>query len=130
MRTINFIRRSGLFIVALFLVVACGHELPNLIRTWSGEAPAISSAEGIVSGEKKIIITEQDGTTFRGKVITRAGEKDILGSIASDNEHFVYVHIGGMGHAEGRILGSNRLETCYVNPGDNAVVGCSVSTRD
>ena len=73
-------------------------------------------------------IFEKIGTS--NDIDKRLYEEDILGSIASDNEHFVYVHIGGMGHAEGRILGSNRLETCYVNPGDNAVVGCSVSTRD
>ena len=85
--------------------------------------------KGSPSGEKKITI-EQDGSTFRGTVVTRAGVKNIIGSIASDNEHFVYVHVGDMGHAEGRILGKNRIETCYVHPGKNAVAGCSVSSRE
>lgn len=124
-----FIKRSGIFAVILVLLVACNHELPNLTGTWSGEATAISGVEGLVSGEKKITI-EQDGSTFRGTVVTRGGVKNIIGSIASDNEHFVYVHVGDMGHAEGRILGKNRIETCYVHPGKNAVAGCSVSSRE
>ena len=129
MRTMYFIKKSSLFVAVLLLVASCHHKLPDLTGTWSGEATAISSNEGVVSGEKKITI-EQDGSTFRGTVVTRAGVKDILGSIASDNEHFVYVHVGDMGHAEGRILGKNRIETCYVHPGKNAVAGCSVSSRE
>lgn len=105
-------------------------KIPSLVGTWSGDNNTISDKKGLKTWKKTVHITEQTDRRFRGHFIYSAGRKDFFGVIYPDNETFTWVAADSKGYNHGRILGTDRIAACYVEPGDEATAGCADLRRD
>lgn len=106
-----------------------GGDIPNLVGTWSGENRTISDLKGLRSWTKTIHITEQTDRRFRGYFTYSAGTKHFFGVIYPDNETMTWVASDSKGYNHGRLMGSDRLGACYVEPGAEATAGCADMRR-
>ncbi len=105
-------------------------EIPNMIGTWKGENRTVSDLKGYkVWGEKVVKITEQKDRRFRGTFTYPDGTKNFFGVIYPDNQTFTWVASNSKGFNHGKILGDNQIGACYVEPWEQATVGCATLTR-
>jgi hypothetical protein len=105
-------------------------DIPNLIGTWVGENRTVSDKKGYqVWGTKTVEMTEQQDRRFRGHFTYAAGTKNFFGVIYPDNVSFTWVASDSHGYNHGRILGRDRIATCYVESGPDATAGCADLTR-
>ena len=104
--------------------------VPNLIGTWVGDNKTISDKKGMKTWKKTVQITEQTDRRFRGHFVYSAGRKDFFGVIYSDNTSFTWVASDSKGYNHGRILGTDHIAACYVEPGEEATAGCADLKRE
>ena len=85
----------------------------------------------IESGRLEVTkITEQNNRLFKGYVIHKGGKEAFVGVIRSDYINFYWADSGNDdGKVIGTILKKNKIETCYLDSGRDAVVGCSILLR-
>ena len=77
-----------------------------------------------------IEITEQKNRLFRGHVVHKGGKEAFVGVIKSDYKTFYWADSSNDdGKVIGIILNKNKIETCYLDSGRDAVVGCSILLR-
>ncbi len=79
--------------------------------------------------ELTLNIKGQDGRKFWGEIVSKDDTVALLGIIASDKQTIYHVNNAG-GHANGRLTGPNKYETCFLNPGkDLTIASCNVFTK-
>lgn len=109
---------------------AAADNIPNLVGTWVGDNNTISDKKGMKTWKKTIEITQQTDRRFRGHFVYSAGRKDFFGVIYPDNISFTWVASDSKGYNHGRILGTDHIAACYVEPGPEATAGCADLKRE
>jgi hypothetical protein len=120
------------FILAtLISVPALSADAPSLVGTWTGQRDRIAKVEGRRGGLATLVITEQQGNTFRGhlKRSNPTGDEDeqLWGAFApggqlmmgSDEEGTYIFHV----------IDQNTLDYCYSETGPSPRTVCARLTR-
>ena len=106
-------------------------EIPNLIGTWQGENIKSTLKKGFVKSKNTVEITEQRNRLFKGYVIHKGGKEAFVGVIKSDYKNFYWADSSNDdGKVIGTILNKNKIETCYLDSGKDAIAGCSILLRE
>jgi len=120
------------FLLIFFLasISVDAKKIPNLVGNWEGENIKSTLKKGFLKGKNIIEITEQKNRLFKGYVIHKGGKEAFVGVIRSDYKNFYWADSGNDdGKVIGIILKKNKIETCYLDSGRDAVVGCSILLR-
>ena len=106
-------------------------EIPNLIGKWEGENIQSTLKNGFVKSKNTVEITEQRNRLFRGYVVHKGGKEAFVGVIKSDYKNFYWADSSNDdGKVIGTILNKNKIETCYLDSGKDAIAGCSILLRE
>ena len=120
------------FLLIFFLasISVDAKKIPNLVGNWEGENIKSTLKKGFLKSKNIIEITEQNNRLFKGYVIHKGGKEAFVGVIRSDYINFYWADSGNDdGKVIGIILNKNKIETCYLDSGRDAVVGCSILLR-
>ena len=121
------------FLLIFFLtsISVSAKKIPNLIGKWEGENIKSTLQNGFLKSTNVIEITDQKNRLFRGYVIHKRGKEAFVGVIKSDYKNFYWADSSNDdGKVIGTILKKNKIETCYLDSGKDAVVGCSILLRE
>jgi len=119
------------FIFFLFATEINAKKIPNLIGKWEGENIKSSLKSGFSRSQNIVVITEQKNRVFKGHVIHKGGKEDFVGVIRHDHKNFLWADSSDDdGKVIGKILKKNRIETCYLDSGKDAIAGCSILNRE
>ena len=121
------------FFLLIFLLTSISvnaKKIPNLIGKWEGENIKSTLKKGFVRSNNVVEITEQRNRLFKGYVIHKGGKEAFVGVIKSDYINFYWADSSNDdGKVIGTILKKNKIETCYLDSGRDAVAGCSILLR-
>ena len=122
------------FFLLIFLLTSISvnaKKIPNLIGKWQGENIKSTLKNGFLKSKNVIEITDQKNRLFKGYVIHKGGKEAFVGVIKSDYKTFYWADSSDDdGKVIGIILNKNKIETCYLDSGRDAVVGCSILLRN
>ena len=119
----------NIFLISFFIttIQLNAKNIPNLIGKWQGENIKSSLKKGFVKSNNVVEITEQKNRLFKGYVIHKGGKEAFVGVIRSDYKNFYWADSSNDdGKVIGIILKKNKIETCYLDSGSDAVSGCSI----
>ena len=122
----------NIFLISFFIttIQLNAKNIPNLIGKWQGENIKSSLKKGFVISNNVVEITEQKNRLFKGYVIHKGGKEAFVGVIRSDYKNFYWADSSNDdGKVIGTILKKNKIETCYLDSGRDAVAGCSILLR-
>jgi len=122
----------NIFLISFFIttIQLNAKNIPNLIGKWQGENIKSSLKKGFVKSNNVVEITEQKNRLFKGYVIHKGGKEAFVGVIRSDYKNFYWADSSNDdGKVIGIILKKNKIETCYLDSGRDAVAGCSILLR-
>ena len=122
----------NIFLISFFIttIQLNAKNIPNLIGKWQGENIKSSLKKGFVKSNNVVEITEQKNRLFKGYVIHKGGKEAFVGVIKSDYINFYWADSSNDdGKVIGTILKKNKIETCYLDSGRDAVAGCSILLR-
>ena len=122
----------NIFFISFFIttIQLNAKNIPNLIGKWQGENIKSSLKKGFVKSNNVVEITEQKNRLFKGYVIHKGGKEAFVGVIKSDYKNFYWADSSNDdGKVIGTILKKNKIETCYLDSGRDAVAGCSILLR-
>ena len=129
MRKLTLAFAAAVLGAAAFFGFAKAHDVPDLTGAWIGHSVQVSAKHGYVERENTINITDQNGRRFQGTVTHAGGTEKFIGIIGSKYRKFYWVDVEDDGIVFGKILRRDVLETCYLDPGQDAVAGCSTLVR-
>ena len=121
--------------IFLFTILLCStyvyaKKIPNLIGKWEGVNIKSTLKNGFVRSKNIIEITDQKDRVFKGHVIHKGGKEEFVGVIKSDYKSFYWADSSNDdGKVIGTILKKNKIETCYLDSGKDAIAGCSILER-
>ncbi len=122
------------FFLFLFLFInfqVNAKNIPNLTGTWQGKNIKSTLKKGFVKSTNVVEITEQKDRLFKGYVNHKGGKEAFVGVIKSDYKNFYWADSSNDdGKVIGTILNKNKIETCYLDSGKDAVAGCSILVRE
>ena len=119
-----------LFTILIFSSNLYAKKIPNLIGKWEGVNIKSTLKKGFVKSKNIVEITDQKDRLFKGHVIHKGGKEEFVGVIKSDYKNFYWADSGNDdGKVIGTILKKNKIETCYLDSGKDAVAGCSILIR-
>ena len=121
------------FLLIFFLtsISVNAKKIPNLVGKWEGENIKSTLKKGFVRSNNVVEITEQRNRLFKGYVIHKGGKEAFVGVIRSDYINFYWADSSNDdGKVIGIILQKNKIETCYLDSGRDAVAGCSILLRE
>ena len=122
----------NIFLISFFIttIQLNAKNIPNLIGKWQGENIKSSLKKGFVKSNNVVEVTEQKNRLFKGYVIHKGGKEAFVGVIRSDYKNFYWADSSNDdGKVIGIILKKNKIETCYLDSGRDAVAGCSILLR-
>ena len=122
----------NIFLISFFIttIQLNAKNIPNLTGKWQGENIKSSLKKGFVKSNNVVEITEQKNRLFKGYVIHKGGKEAFVGVIRSDYKNFYWADSSNDdGKVIGIILKKNKIETCYLDSGRDAVAGCSILLR-
>ena len=121
------------FFLLIFLLTSISvnaKKIPNLVGKWEGENIKSTLKKGFVKSNNVVEITEQRNRLFKGYVIHKGGKEAFVGVIKSDYINFYWADSSNDdGKVIGTILKKNKIETCYLDSGRDAIAGCSILLR-
>ena len=123
----------NIFLISFFIttIQLNAKNIPNLIGKWQGENIKSSLKKGFVKSNNVVEITEQKNRLFKGYVIHKGGKEAFVGVIKSDYKNFYWADSSNDdGKVIGTILKKNKIETCYLDSGKDAIAGCSILLRE
>jgi len=123
----------NIFLISFFIttIQLNAKNIPNLIGKWQGENIKSSLKKGFVKSNNVVEITEQKNRLFKGYVIHKGGKEAFVGVIRSDYKNFYWADSSNDdGKVIGTILNKNKIETCYLDSGKDAIAGCSILLRE
>ena len=130
MKNINFFYIFSILFL-LFSTQINAKKIPNLVGTWQGENIKSTLKKGFVRSQNTVEITEQKDRLFKGFVIHKGGKEAFVGVIRQDYKNFFWADSSDDdGKVIGTILKKHKIETCYLDSGRDAVVGCSILLRN
>ena len=122
----------NIFLISFFIstIQLNAKNIPNLVGKWQGVNIKSSLKKGFVKSNNVVEITEQKNRLFKGYVIHKGGKEAFVGVIKSDYKNFYWADSSNDdGKVIGTILKKNKIETCYLDSGRDAVAGCSILLR-
>ena len=122
----------NIFFLIIFLLPSIGFSksIPNLLGKWEGENIKSSLKKGFIRSTNIVEITEQKNRLFKGHVIHKGGKEEFVGVIKSDHKNFFWADSSDDdGKVIGTIIKKNKIETCYLDSGKDAIAGCSILLR-
>ena len=120
-----------LFIFFLSSISVDAKKIPNLVGNWEGENIKSTLKKGFVKSKNIVEITEQRDRLFKGHVTHKGGKEPFVGVIRSDRKNFFWSDSSDDdGKVIGTILKKNKIETCYLDSGKDAIAGCSILIRN
>ena len=125
---ISYIFLTSILVYPLF-AFSSDHKIPNLVGTWVGINKTLSENRGFRQWEKKVEILEQKDRRFKGTFSYTDGTKNFFGIIHHDNKTFNWVAPDSRGYNIGKILGKNKISSCYIESGIDATAGCAELLR-
>ena len=123
----------NIFLISFFIttIQLNAKNIPNLTGKWQGENIKSSLKKGFVKSNNVVEITEQKNRLFKGYVIHKGGKEAFVGVIKSDYKNFYWADSSNDdGKVIGTILNKNKIETCYLDSGKDAIAGCSILLRE
>jgi len=123
----------NIFLISFFIstIQLNAKNIPNLVGKWQGVNIKSSLKKGFVKSNNVVEITDQKNRLFKGYVIHKGGKEAFVGVIKSDYKNFYWADSSNDdGKVIGTILKKNKIETCYLDSGRDAVAGCSILLRD
>ena len=123
----------NIFLISFFIttIQLNAKNIPNLIGKWQGENIKSSLKKGFVKSNNVVEITKQKNRLFKGYVIHKGGKEAFVGVIRSDYKNFYWADSSNDdGKVIGIILKKNKIETCYLDSGKDAIAGCSILLRE
>lgn len=131
---LNNYRTLTLLAIVASLLTACGQSgeenIPDLSGEWKGINRTISEDKGYREWKKIVTISEQKDRRFKGSFNYNEGSVNFFGVIFADNVSFAWVSKNSQGYNIGKILGNNRISSCYVEAGKEATTGCAELVRN
>ena len=119
-----------LFTILLSSTNVYGKRIPNLVGKWEGVNIKSTLKNGFVKGKNIIEITDQKDRVFKGHVIHKGGTEEFVGVFKSDYKNFYWADSSNDdGKVIGTIIKKNKIETCYLDSGRDAIAGCSILER-
>lgn len=128
---INFLVKAFLLLLIFLLPNQLyAKKVPNLVGKWEGENIKSTIKKGFVRSRNTVQITKQQHRLFKGYVIHKNGKEEFVGVIKSDNKNFYWADSSDDdGKVIGSIIKKNKIETCYLDSGRDAVAGCTILKR-
>src|ERR1700719_4198757 len=110
---------------------ALSADVPSLVGTWTGQRDRIAKVEGRRGGLATLVITEQQGNTFSGRLKrsnpTGDEEEPLWGAftpgaklIMGSDDEGTYIF---------NLINRNTLDYCYSETGKSPRTGCGRLTR-
>jgi hypothetical protein len=121
----------SLLVVTLLSEPALSADVPSLVGTWTGQRDRIAKVEGRRGGLATLVITEQQGNTFAGRLkrSNPTGDEDepLWGAFApggqlmmGSDEEGTYIF---------RLVDQNTLDYCYSETGPSPRSVCARLAR-
>jgi hypothetical protein len=121
----------SLLVVTLLSGPALSADVPSLVGTWTGQRDRIAKVEGRRGGLATLVITEQQGNTFAGRLkrSNPTGDEDepLWGAFApggqlmmGSDEEGTYIF---------RLVDQNTLDYCYSETGPSPRSVCARLAR-
>jgi hypothetical protein len=121
----------SLVVTALMAEAAVGADVPSLVGTWTGQRDRIAKVEGRRGGLATLVITEQQGNTFAGR-LKRSNpsgdeEEPLWAAFAPDGQ--LMMGADEEGTYIFRLVDQNTLDYCYTEAGRSPRAVCARLTR-
>jgi len=117
----------SLIVATLVAAPALGADGISLVGTWTGQRDRIAKGEGRRGGLATLVITEQQGYTFVGRLkrSNPTGDEDepLWGAFAPDGQ--LMMGADDEGTYTFRLVDSNTLDYCYSEAGASARAVCA-----
>ena len=124
-------RIFSLVAATLVSTVALAADAPSLVGTWSGERDRIAKVEGRRGGLATLVITEQQGNTFAGRLKrsnpTGDEEEPLWGAFTPGGD--LMMGSDDEGTYIFRLIDRNTLDYCYSETGRSARTVCARLVR-
>jgi hypothetical protein len=122
----------GLLLVAAVISdPALAADVPSLVGTWTGQRDRIAKVEGRRGGLATLVITEQQGNTFAGRLkrSNPTGDEDepLWGAFAADGQ--LMMGSDEEGTYIFKLIDQNTLDYCYSETGSSPRTVCARLTR-
>lgn len=122
--------RASLFALAaaaaLALPASAMAEPPQLKGFWEGTSESVTAKNLFKETEISVGILDQKGNRFWGTTSHGGETEKMVGVIRDDGKTFYWADVDDNGLVFGKILGPEKLETCYIEAGEHALAGCSI----
>jgi hypothetical protein len=120
-----------LILAALVSEQAVGADVPSLVGTWAGQRDRIAKVEGRRGGLATLVITEQQGNTFAGRLKrsnpTGDEEEPLWGAFTPGGQ--LMMGSDDEGTCIFRLIDQNTLDYCYSETGQSPRSVCARLTR-
>jgi hypothetical protein len=121
----------SLILAALVSQEVIGADMPSLVGTWTGQRDRIAKVDGRHGGLATLVITEQQGNTFMGR-LKRANptgdeEEPLWGAFAPDGQ--LMMGSDDEGTYIFRLVDPNTLDYCYSETGPSPRSVCARLVR-
>jgi hypothetical protein len=121
----------SLILAGLVSQEAIGADVPSLVGTWTGQRDRIAKVEGQRGGLATLVIAEQQGHTFTGR-LKRANptgdeEEPLWGAFSPDGQ--LMMGSDEEGTYIFRLVDPNTLDYCYSETGPSPRSVCARLTR-
>ena len=123
--------RAAMIVAALVSGPALGADGPSLLGTWTGQRDRIAKVEGRRGGLATLVITQQQGNTFAGRLKrsnpTGDEEEPLWGAFTPDGQ--LIMGSDEEGTYIFRLVDQNNLDYCYSETGPSPRTVCARLVR-
>lgn len=104
-------------------------QTPDLRGAWKGKSEQVNAKTEFLERDVVVGVLDQKGNRFWGTTTHGGVTEKFVGVMRSDGKSFYWVDVDDNGIVEGIVMGPDKLETCYLEPGDHAIAACSILNR-
>lgn len=118
-------------LASLFAGEAMAAEKVSLVGTWTGPRERIAKTDGLRQGMATLVVTEQQGRTFKGYLNRSNKDGDVKEELWGAFTPGGRLMVGSdeEGIYSFSLINANTLDYCYVEAGKSACSVCARLTR-